>query len=250
MERDSGVFYKSFYEAINELPDDERLIAYDAVMGYMIAGIEPDNLTGMVKAIFALIKPQIDANNKKFIDGQKGAKHGKKGGRPKKEKPPKGLQEKTPVGISAETPNVNVNVNANVNANVNDNVVADATKGEKTETETETGGGDLSKICHKLEKNFGRLLNPIEIEKVGGWIDKDNLSPELIFEAIRRAVLGGKMSIRYIDSILLSWTHQNLRTLAEVKARDKPKGKRAKPEIKPKAKSEYDAVYDKLLRPG
>lgn len=118
---DSMVFYRSFYEAIKELDESDKVKIYDAIFAYALDG-EKEELTGVPKSIFTLIKPQIDANIKRRIDGKKGAEYGKLGGRPKKENPigvtdknPIGVIEETPRGISAETPNVNVNVNENVN---------------------------------------------------------------------------------------------------------------------------------------
>lgn len=117
--RDSFIFYNSFLDALDELDADTRLKVYDAITHYAIKDEEPE-LTGIAKAIFSLIKPQIDANNKRYEDGKKGAGFGKLGGRPKKEK-----TLKNPIGVISENPKEtpNVNVNDNVNVNVNDNVL-------------------------------------------------------------------------------------------------------------------------------
>ena len=114
MERDSFIFYRSFYEAIQELEPGIRSECYEAVIGYALTGEEPD-ISGASKAIFLAIKPQIDANNKRYVDGCKGGEYGKLGGRPKKT--PVGLSDKTPKGLSVKTPNENVNENENVNVN-------------------------------------------------------------------------------------------------------------------------------------
>lgn len=67
--RDSFVFYGSFYEALSEIDDDSvRLAVYDAVAGYALTGIVPE-LSGTASALFKLIKPVIDANNKRREDG-------------------------------------------------------------------------------------------------------------------------------------------------------------------------------------
>jgi|TARA_R100000081_G_C4815549_1_gene174659 hypothetical protein len=116
--RDSYIFYRSFYEAIKELPNENQLEIYNAIAEYSLNFKEVE-LSGLSKTIFTLIKPQLEANNKRFIVGQKGAKHGKKGGRPKSIKPqnnPNGDKKNYP----KETPNKNVNVNENV-LNVNNN---------------------------------------------------------------------------------------------------------------------------------
>lgn len=78
MERDSIVFYRSFYEAIRLQPKKIQADIYNAVLDYAFNGAEP-NISPAAMSIFYLIKPQIDANNKKFEDG-------KKGGRPRKAK--------------------------------------------------------------------------------------------------------------------------------------------------------------------
>lgn len=117
--RDSFIFYRSFYEAIQDLPKENQLELYNAIAQYSLNFEEPA-LNGLSNTIFKLIKPQLDANTKRFINGKKGAEHGKKGGRPKNEKPqnnPTGDKENNPT----ETPNKNVNVNKNVNKNNNEN---------------------------------------------------------------------------------------------------------------------------------
>lgn len=122
MERESFVFYASFLEGIEGLSNESQLKVYQAVMNFAIRGIEPTNLIGIEKSIFALIKPQILANNKKYKNGCSGGEFGKLGGRPKsKTKNPKGVINKNPNGVNSKTPNVNENDNDNVNDNVNVN---------------------------------------------------------------------------------------------------------------------------------
>jgi len=120
MERDSFVFYRSFAEAIEELDEDLRLKCFDAIVAYGIHGKET-KLDGIPKLIFTMAKPQLDANNKKYVNGKKGGKYGKMGGRPKgkgvNDKNPSGDIEENPIGVINKTPNVNVNDNENVNEN-------------------------------------------------------------------------------------------------------------------------------------
>lgn len=106
MERDSIIFYSSFYKAASELNAKERLALYDAILMYAFDGVEPEITNKQVKMAFILSRPQIDANNERYINGKKGAEHGQKGGRPKKQKTPMGLSEKTPMGLLSKTPNV------------------------------------------------------------------------------------------------------------------------------------------------
>lgn len=72
MERDSFIFYKSFYEAITNLPKDIKLEVLTAVIEYALFGRLPDNLKPFAKGMFTLMKPNIDANNTRRENGAKG----------------------------------------------------------------------------------------------------------------------------------------------------------------------------------
>lgn len=62
--RDAFVFYRSFKEAMDEVDDVTKLSVYEAITYYALDGVILD-LKGCAKALFTLIKPQIDANSKK-----------------------------------------------------------------------------------------------------------------------------------------------------------------------------------------
>lgn len=110
--RDSSIFYRSFYEAISELPEVNQLEVYNAVFEYTF-NFKENELKGLSKTIFTLIKPQLDANNKKFTNG-------KSGGRPTKDKQDETKEE--PKNNQNETKSkANVNENDNVNENLNNN---------------------------------------------------------------------------------------------------------------------------------
>ena len=96
MRRESFVFYRSFYEAIKELPRDIQGEIYTAVMEYGLNGNEIENLKPIARSILALVKPQIESNNRKFSGGQKGADFGHLGGRPRSEKKPQQNPSETP----------------------------------------------------------------------------------------------------------------------------------------------------------
>lgn len=113
--RESFVFYRSFYESIQGLPDRVQLALFQAVARYALDQVEPD-FSGVpqqpfVEAIFAGIRPQLDANQKRFLNGYKGKEFGGRGGAPK------GNQNarKQPQNNPKTTPNVNVNENVNGN---------------------------------------------------------------------------------------------------------------------------------------
>ena len=113
MERESFVFYSSFLKAIRAIKkrDIQAELAL-AIIEYGITG-ETTECGEVVSVAMELIKPQIEANNQRYINGKKGAEHGIKGGRPKKENPTE--TPKKPLKNPTETPNVNVNDNVNDN---------------------------------------------------------------------------------------------------------------------------------------
>ena len=131
MERESFIFYASFYQAIKEIPNENQLKVYQAITNFALTGTEPTDLNGIEKAVFILVKPQIIANNKRYENGCGG-------GRPKKEekknKKTNGFKNKKPnnnQSITKPKPNVNENVNENENENVNENVNENGNGNEK-----------------------------------------------------------------------------------------------------------------------
>ncbi|MDR2713053.1 MAG: DnaD domain protein [Clostridiales bacterium] len=128
-----------------------------------------------------------------------------------------------------------------------------ASSGKKASEKTEKNSTyNLSwrKIYATFEKEMARPLSPIQNEQLQKWLEQDKLSPELILEALRRAVLLNKNSFAYIDKILLSWQSQGLQTLEAVKANDNygNTGSGSKKSRKPLVKSEYSSVYDNILK--
>jgi hypothetical protein len=106
--RESTVFYRSFYEAIKELDAELQAVVYSAIFEYALNFNEVE-LKGVAKTVFTLIKPQLDANQKRFENGNK-----------PKAKQVISKQEAKPKQETSKV-EANVNVNDNVNANVNDN---------------------------------------------------------------------------------------------------------------------------------
>ncbi len=72
-----------------------------------------------------------------------------------------------------------------------------------------------SNIYELIEKEFGRTLSPIEAEIISAWLD-NNMSEELIKEALKEAVFNGVSSLRYIDKILYEWGKKGIKTVKDV----------------------------------
>lgn len=121
MSRDSFIFYKSFYDAIKEITTEEQAMVVLAIMKYQFEDIEIE-LTGIPKAIFTLIKPQLNANNVRYKNGCKGG--APKGNSNAKKQPKNNLdstkkQPKNNQKTTEKQPNENENENENENVNEN-----------------------------------------------------------------------------------------------------------------------------------
>lgn len=162
--RDSFVFYESFYLAISELSATQQGKIFQAICRYALYEEEPE-LKGASAAVFKLVKPQIDANNRRYENGKKGAEHGIKGGRPKN---PKETPNK-PLTNPNETPNVHVTVPATVNVPVTDTATTtdNAVSGGGSRLDDEfniwkmLGGDGIDQIYDVYPESGGLLLQEV-----------------------------------------------------------------------------------------
>ena len=73
MEREGMVFYRSFYEAIKELPPEDFKKCASAILEYGLNGTEPES-GGIEKTVYIMAKPQIDKNNQRYVNGKLGGR--------------------------------------------------------------------------------------------------------------------------------------------------------------------------------
>lgn len=119
MSKESCVFYKSFYDAIKNVPKESQLELYNAVFEYSFNDTIPDFTDGIAKAMFILMKPNIDSANARY---RASVENGKKGGRPNKKTQQKPNENPDDTKTKPkQNLNDNVDVDVNVNDDVNDN---------------------------------------------------------------------------------------------------------------------------------
>lgn len=125
-QNESFVFYKSFLNAIECLPKENQLYAYQYITKYALQWIEPEqNEDPIAYAIFLMAKPQIDANIGRRINGNKWwAKPWNQNARKNRDAVKNWEKQlKQPmVDLENDWKQPNVNVNVNVNDNVKENV--------------------------------------------------------------------------------------------------------------------------------
>ena len=146
--RDSFIFYRSFYESISELDEADKIALYGAICAYALDNIEPE-LKGPSKAVFMLIRPQIDANTRKYENGCKG-------GRPSK-KPNQNQTETKPER------NDNDNDNDNDNENENDSAISRSAHGQFKNVML--SDDEMNELTDRYERS-GALIN-----KVSKWLN-------------------------------------------------------------------------------
>jgi hypothetical protein len=96
------VFYRSFFEAVEDLPPEDFKQAVTAIMRYGLDGTA-DDVKGVAKSILIMARPQIDKNNKRYENGTRGGRK------------PNDNQTITKAEPKCISPKPNVNVNDNVN---------------------------------------------------------------------------------------------------------------------------------------
>lgn len=122
-QKESFVFYRSFFEALDNADEQTQLIMYRAIAMYGLNRTEPE-LTGLALVMWKLIKPQMEANWRRFENGCKGASYGNRGGAPMGNR---NAMKSTPnqrqpvTKTTPKQPQINPKTTPNVNDNVNDN---------------------------------------------------------------------------------------------------------------------------------
>jgi len=87
------------------------------------------------------------------------------------------------------------------------------------------GKSTRREIFQTLEAEFGRPLTPMEMQTVGHWFDQDHFEPDLMLLAIQEAVANNARSLRYIETILVNWQRDNVKTATQAQiAKQKRRG--------------------------
>ena len=121
MERDSFVFYRSFYEAIRRQPKKVQADIYNTIADYALNGTEQTGGT-LAEVVLKMAKPQIDANNQRRSNGAKGGRPKTSGFENKNQESKKETSGFESGNHRLQDAKPNVNANANVNDNGNENV--------------------------------------------------------------------------------------------------------------------------------
>ena len=128
--RDSFVIFKNWADAINALPDEFQLETYKALVKFGTTGEIPEGLSQVANAMLVSFSVGMEKNITRYTAS---VENGKKGGRPKKEKPTEETEQpscenenlekpsKTQENQTEPTQNLYVHDNVNVSKLVKEN---------------------------------------------------------------------------------------------------------------------------------
>lgn len=80
-ERDGFYFYRSFWDAVSQLPARDRLPILEAIILFGLDGTEPDKVTPTQSAFFLLARPVLLKGRNKAANGKKGGSKRKANGK-------------------------------------------------------------------------------------------------------------------------------------------------------------------------
>lgn len=220
--RDSFIFYRSFFESLVELPTEMRVQVYDAICSLALNGEETE-MDGIPKAVFILMKPQIEANNKRYANGKKPKAEQAKSKQEANSKQNRSKSEannkqdtcnneaKSKQAISKVEANENEECRMN-NVNENDNDEEEIKKEEKQDAAPPSSPISL---IESFESEFGRTLSQIEVQMICEW--QKEFSNDIIMLALAEGVKNNVRNFRYIEVILNTWKGAGVRSVEEAK---------------------------------
>ncbi|MEE0777125.1 MAG: DnaD domain protein [Bacillota bacterium] len=96
---------------------------------------------------------------------------------------------------------------------------------KKKEKHQAKGDEVFASLYQKFQEEMGRPLSPVEGEQIKDWYYGLSISGELIYEALKRAVLIDKRNFQYINKILLDWQSKGYTSKEDLKKDDAAHGK-------------------------
>ncbi|MFN2745627.1 MULTISPECIES: DnaD domain-containing protein [Bacillus] len=86
---------------------------------------------------------------------------------------------------------------------------------EEKEKQHEQNRGEEKSLYTIFEEEFARPLSPLECETLSIWLDQDHHDVQMIKQALKEAVMLGKLNFRYIDRILFEWKKNGITTVEQ-----------------------------------
>ena len=174
MERESFIFYRSFYDSIKGLGDAEFAECMRFLCEYGLNGAEQTGGT-LAEVVLKMAKPQIDANNQRRANGAKG-------GRPKASPSAQeqAVSDRKTDGSETENhrlrdakPNVNGNGNVNVNGNGNVNEKGNGEGNENASQDGQPHPFHPPSVEQGLSYQSGAVHGLLHRQRLAAWQVRD-----------------------------------------------------------------------------
>ena len=195
------LMYYEYEEQLKDLSDEELGKLVRAMFRFEKLGFEDENLTPLASMAFGFIKRNLIRDRENYDKRSETSKiNGKKGGRPKNEKPKKPNSETYLKPNNLTKPDKEKEKDKDkVKVNDKDNVVVDSIT-----------------YC---EKQFSRTLSPVEYELIMNW--RSWFSDDVINYAIDKTIRNGARALSYTEAIINSWHDKGFKTLHECELENK-----------------------------
>jgi len=201
-EMNSITFYRSFFEAIKNLNDEQRLKLYDAIFEYQFEQKNINFDDAILQSFWILIQPNIDASNSKRLAGAKG-------GRPKKSKQKASFSKNKNLAFqkskSKEEEEEEEEVEEEKEVDVDVENIASPTTARN--------------VFDFYFQNINPTPSSIEVDKIKEL--QKEYADELICYAIEKAVERKVRNLSYIKAILSSWNSKGITTRQEAEEEKK-----------------------------
>lgn len=193
--------YYEYEEQLKDLSDEELGKLIRAMFKFEKLGFEDENLTPLANMAFGFIKRNLIRDRENYDKRSETSKiNGKKGGRPKNEKP------KKPNSETYSKPN-------------------NLTKPDKDKDKDKVKVNDKDKDKEVVdsitycEEQFGRTLSPVEYQLIMNW--REWFSDDVINYAIDKSIKNGARALSYTEAIINSWHDKGFKTLHECELENK-----------------------------
>ena len=213
--RGQFTFYRSYYEAIKELPKKEQLDVLMSIIAYALDGTMPE-LSRTSKAVFLLVKPTLDTGRKKASSGRRGGKQIRSKSEANRKQGPREIEEEKEGEIDSEKEVEKENEGYILPPDGGNNAPAPAEEANEEQDPRED-----PELAQVMDLYLGRV-NPLPsgacIDELKGYTKR--LSADVVCHAITTAVDDNKFSWSYIRAILQSYEREGVRDMAAVQRRE------------------------------
>lgn len=213
--RGQFTFYRSYYEAIKELPKKEQLDVLMSIIAYALDGTMPE-LSRTSKAVFLLVKPTLDTGRKKASSGRRGGKQIRSKSEANRKQGPREIEEEKEGEIDSEKELEIENECYILPPDGGNN--APAPEEEANEEQDVLEDPELAQV---MDLYLGRV-NPLPswacIDELKGYTKR--LSADVVCHAINAALDDNKISWSYIRAILQNYEREGVRDMAAVQRRE------------------------------